>query len=1216
MNHLYPVRMAGNRRNLVRLAGPDGSEPNEPCLTGSTEISMSKEYSAFISYRHAPADISVASEIQKRLERYPVPAAIRKKTGKAKIGRIFRDKEELPITSDLNEDITEALENADYLIVICSTSTKESMWVEREIRTFLKNHSKKEILTVLVNGEPYEVIPEVLLTDTVERTAPDGTVYEETINYEPLSCDFRAGIKTARRTEIPRLAAALLGCKYDELVMRERQYRRRRLTAILGTTGTLAAIALAYLIWSRAEIKKNYDLAQYNYELSEKNYQLAQDNYEEAQRNYDQALLKQSEYLSSKSQDLLDDGDRLRAIELAMEALPSEENDRPLSQRAQEALTVALNAYMPPETADRQNVMAEIAEYRMNGLLVRIDRTDNGKYFLALDSYGILYVWDVESAEKVFELHTAGVRSAAEENAEEPPAAQESGAAGMLEQLKKILEEHGDELSEEDRNTLEDAIRALTDSIENIADLVGPSSGLESYAPDMLYQYGMRLGNTAVQDYGILSDETVAVKTSAGIFAFNFLTGEEVWRYENKDVFWYNARIRTMPGSNTIYVVWNHFTSATEEQPLECILHVAALNAQNGEVTAESSLDINWDSTAYIYGSAVSEDGNIFAFAAGKNLNEISYGSIFIFDKESGQIREILTGERFSGIHAMRFYDAAHFVVAGYPEYSTYSAGGSVGVLGLSTTIEDFTVNVFCVDAQRGEIIWDNSFSSPQINSMPQSQGLLETEVNDETQIACIYANKMALFSADSGEKQDEVEFTGSVVRCGISSRNRVVCYLENGNIGIYDPEQKGEETEVTFFGFDNYGMLSVPHSEEDSTAQYLVVAEPNTIRLYDAVYDRDFVPFENADISKDVSVNDADITGDCLVILGNDAAVYFLSLDGQTPLRKTELPGDPNQYEYIGKDDEHGIVWIQDETDSENDLLRVDVSDGTITPVTAANGAYATWRIQKDGRLSFMSRKTVTVLDTSDKNAAEPERVMTVKVGDVNRRFFVDPSGTKIVVSKEDLSAESGYRVFVTDAATEEQRELEASLQDIVRLADWNAAENRMAITDGYNVCLFDGDGIPITELSEAGERVVSFTFYEDSLIVLYSGGHLTRYNEQTGALKGRTVIRHYASEPFIEDTKWSFGEDTLYLRRKDTIHSVLSFIDLETWEESAATSYMFGYDAARDRIICYGEDPETGEKHLGYFEHYTVDDLLRKGKEALRGFSMADEERASFGL
>ena len=70
---------------------------------------MEYDYCAFISYHHNPHDMKVASNIQKRIERFIIPASIQKKTGKKKIGKVFRDKEELGITHDLNEDIKNAL---------------------------------------------------------------------------------------------------------------------------------------------------------------------------------------------------------------------------------------------------------------------------------------------------------------------------------------------------------------------------------------------------------------------------------------------------------------------------------------------------------------------------------------------------------------------------------------------------------------------------------------------------------------------------------------------------------------------------------------------------------------------------------------------------------------------------------------------------------------------------------------------------------------------------------------------------------------------------------------------------------------------------------------------------------------------------------------------------------------------------------------------------
>ena len=124
---------------------------------------MAIHYNAFISYRHHPDDIKVASDIHRSLERFHVPKDLRKQ-GKT-ITRLFRDKDELPITSSLTTDIYEALENSDYLIVICSIHTKESIWVQREIETFLKTHSRNKVLTVLASGEPYDVIPDILLRE-------------------------------------------------------------------------------------------------------------------------------------------------------------------------------------------------------------------------------------------------------------------------------------------------------------------------------------------------------------------------------------------------------------------------------------------------------------------------------------------------------------------------------------------------------------------------------------------------------------------------------------------------------------------------------------------------------------------------------------------------------------------------------------------------------------------------------------------------------------------------------------------------------------------------------------------------------------------------------------------------------------------------------------------------------------------------------------------
>lgn len=280
---------------------------------GKEKRSEDFHYDAFISYRHAPLDIAVAEEIQKQLEHFHVPSSIRKRTGKQRIRRIFRDKAELPITSDLNDDIFAALEDADFLIVICSPSTHESQWVQREIETFLRFHDRKHILTVIAGGEPADVIPKIVCEETVETVTDDGQHVMVRIPLEPLSCDYRLDRRRARREELPRLAAAILGCRYDELRQRQREYRNRIAGAAMAAVGCL----LAYFIWSNLQIRKNYTAS----------------------------LQNQSRYLAQQSLIQTNNADQLTAVQLALEALPGNGRNRPVVPEAVYALQTALGLY-------------------------------------------------------------------------------------------------------------------------------------------------------------------------------------------------------------------------------------------------------------------------------------------------------------------------------------------------------------------------------------------------------------------------------------------------------------------------------------------------------------------------------------------------------------------------------------------------------------------------------------------------------------------------------------------------------------------------------------------------------------------------------------------------------------------------------------------------------------------------------------------------------
>ena len=293
---------------------------------------MDRHYKAFISYRHLPLQMKVARKLHKRIERYVIPRALRK-NGQKKLGYVFRDQDELPISNDLAGNIKQALDNAEYLIVICTPETKESRWCMEEIDYFLAHHDRDHVLAVLADGLAADAFPPQL-TDT---RSEDGERIE---HVEPLAANIVADTEAKRsrlfKVESLRILAALIGCAFDELYRREQRYKIRRILTASAALVAAAAVFIGVLLNRNAVI----------------------------QANLEQALRNQSSYLASESINLLDSGDRLGATRLALEALPTEERPRPYLSRAEYALGTALGIYTSPggatghhATGDRKSVV-------------------------------------------------------------------------------------------------------------------------------------------------------------------------------------------------------------------------------------------------------------------------------------------------------------------------------------------------------------------------------------------------------------------------------------------------------------------------------------------------------------------------------------------------------------------------------------------------------------------------------------------------------------------------------------------------------------------------------------------------------------------------------------------------------------------------------------------------------------------------------------------
>lgn len=415
------------------------------------------QYTAFISYRHTAPDEAVAKKLHTLIENFSVPAEIKKSSGRRKMGRVFRDQEELPLSTDLGGDIRTALENSEWLIAVCSPRYLESRWCMTELDYFISLGKRDHILTILVDGEPDESFPEQLRTITVNGQTED---------VEPLAGDVRADSLSASLKKLSqekfRLLAPMLGVRFDDLRQRARRRRRRLTTAATLTAFTLLAGFLTYALFKNRQISaQNEQILQQNEEISRKSDEISKQNDEilrqndeisqqneeisrqkdEVSRQRDLAVSNEMKVMIEQANISVGSGNKIPAKKVlaqaaAMRETVGEGNDEDLYTALEYA--VYTGSFEIVQTIDNDNRQfdslvfshndkyllgitnlnsATLIDAENGGLLHTVSRAENAtlssvgftqddRYFYTVDSwYNFINVYDTETGEQVGEFN-------------------------------------------------------------------------------------------------------------------------------------------------------------------------------------------------------------------------------------------------------------------------------------------------------------------------------------------------------------------------------------------------------------------------------------------------------------------------------------------------------------------------------------------------------------------------------------------------------------------------------------------------------------------------------------------------------------------------------------------------------------------------------------------------------------------------------------------
>lgn len=204
-------------------------------------------YNAFISYSHA-ADDKFAPALQDALHKFAKPWYKKRNL------EVFRDESSLSASPHLWSNITQALDEAEYLIILASPSSQKSKWVNREIEYWLEHRSIEKILIALTDGSITWDDQNKCFLNPENHSLPPAL--DNKFDSEPFYIDLRQS-KTEQdlsldnpifKKEVLKLAAKLHNTTPNNLASEEVSVHRKMIRLRNGAISSLLVLLIAVVI--------------------------------------------------------------------------------------------------------------------------------------------------------------------------------------------------------------------------------------------------------------------------------------------------------------------------------------------------------------------------------------------------------------------------------------------------------------------------------------------------------------------------------------------------------------------------------------------------------------------------------------------------------------------------------------------------------------------------------------------------------------------------------------------------------------------------------------------------------------------------------------------------------------------------------------------------------------------------------------------------------
>ena len=257
-----------------------------------------EQYTAFISYSRA--DEQQAKSLQSYIEHFKIPHDLKVsppfKAGK-RVPKCFRDRDELPASSNLGEALEAALAQSSALVVVASPHAAASKWVNAEIAFFKSIGRGDQIFYLVTDGEP--LATKRGLDPALEALPPAAH------DTESVWIDLR---QERKKVAFAKIIAGILSVGADEIIKREQRRRRERFLASFSLMSLLTVTVFVGFQYQAQQAKLKLLVTNANIALAE-----ASVLYEKSSTHQAiQLLLQWVEQLDQADQTILKNNNSLR----------------------------------------------------------------------------------------------------------------------------------------------------------------------------------------------------------------------------------------------------------------------------------------------------------------------------------------------------------------------------------------------------------------------------------------------------------------------------------------------------------------------------------------------------------------------------------------------------------------------------------------------------------------------------------------------------------------------------------------------------------------------------------------------------------------------------------------------------------------------------------------------------------------------------------------